>query len=95
MTDSALGPQASLPPLPVPVDGPKRAVTKERLRLLSIAYRISGVLGAGFVSFLLIHLCVFTAISFVPESAFKSSGNQHSTTQSGQQIIRTKLEYGG
>jgi len=72
----------------------KQAVTRERLRLLSIAFRISGILGAVFVSFLLIHLCVFTAISFMPESTFQSSGNQHSTTQNGQQSIQPNTNAG-
>ena len=87
-------PQPNPPPLPVPFDDSKRAVTRERLRLLSIAYRISGILGAVFVSFLLIHLCVFTVISFVPGSAFQSNGNQHSTTQNSQQSIQTKTNAG-
>ena len=94
MTDSTAGPQASPPPLPVQVNDPKRAVTRERLRLLSIAYRISGILGAVFVSFLLIHLCVFTVISFMPESAFQSKGNQHSTVQNSQQSIQKKTNAG-
>ena len=89
MTDSSLAPAASPPPLPpVPVDESARAITRERLRLLSIAYSISGVLGAVFVSFLLIHLCVFTAISFMPESAFQSKGNQQSTTQKSPQVVQ-------
>ena len=76
MTPPPLIPAACPPPLPpVPVDEAARAVTRERLRLLSIAYYVSGALGAVFVSFLLIHLCVFTAISFMPESAFQSKGN--------------------
>lgn len=91
MTDPTSGPQASPPPLPpLPIDDSKRAVTRERLRLLSIAYRISGIIGAVFISFLLIHLCVFTVISFMPESAFQSSGSQHSTTQN----IQTKNNAG-
>jgi len=95
MTDSSTGPQTNPPPLPpVPIDDPRRAVTRERLRLLSIAYRISGILGAVFVSFLLIHLCVFTVISFIPESAFQSTGSQHSATQNSQQRIQKKTNAG-
>jgi len=89
MTEPSLAPAASPPPLPpVPADESARAVTRERLRLLSIAYYISGVLGAVFVSFLLIHLCVFTAISFMPESAFQTNGSQHSTAQRSPQSIQ-------
>lgn len=88
-------PQTSPPPLPpVLVDASKRAVTRERLRLLSIAYRIYGILGALFVSFLLIHLCVFTVFSFVPESAFQSTGKQQSTTQNGQHSVQPKSHSG-
>lgn len=88
MTAPSLILAATPPPLPpVPVNEAARAVTRERLRLLSIAYYISGVLGAIFVSFLLIHLCVFTAISFMPESAFQS-GNQHPSTQSSPQRVQ-------
>jgi len=95
MTDPTQMPQTYPPPLPpVLVDDSKRAVTRERLRLLSIAYRISGILGALFVSFLLLHLCVFTAISFIPESAFQSTGNQNSNTHSSQQIIQPKTNAG-
>ena len=89
MSESTFIPAACPPPLPlVPADEAALAVTRERLRLLSIAYCISGALGAVFVSFLLIHLCVFTAISFMPESAFQSKGNQHSTTQSSPQSVQ-------
>ena len=95
MSESTFIPVVCLPQLPpVPVDEVARAVTRERLRLLSIAYYISGVLGAVFVSFLLIHLCVFTAISFMPESAFQSKGNQHSTTQSSPQSVEKTLSAG-
>ena len=90
MTDPTLISHAAPPPLPVLVGDPGRAVTSERLRLLSIACRISGILGVVFVPFLLIHLCLFTVISFVPESAFQSKGNQHSTTlTNSQQNIQT------
>jgi hypothetical protein len=88
MTAPPLIPAACPPQLPpIPFNEAARAVTHERLRLLSIAYYISGVLGAAFVSFLLIHLCVFTAISFMPESVFQSKGSQHSTTQSSPQSV--------
>ena len=46
------------------------------------------------MSFLLIHLCVFTVISFMPESAFQPSGSQHSSTQNNQQNFQTKNNAG-
>jgi hypothetical protein len=46
---TSLVPAASPPPLPpIPVDEGVRAVTRERLSLLSIAYYISGALGAEY-----------------------------------------------
>lgn len=64
MSNSAPVPQVSPPPLPPGlIDDVKRAVTCERLRLLSIAFYISGALGATFVSILLIHFCVLAAMS--------------------------------
>lgn len=55
------------PPLPPDV---VQAVTRERLRLLSIGYYISGAIGAAMVSVLLIHFTVFLVISFLPESTW-------------------------
>lgn len=95
MSDSTTGPQVIPPPLPIPPDDSRRAVTCERLRLLSIAFRISGILGAGFVSILLIHFFVFTAISFIPESAFQSTGStQHSPHQDSQPNIQKSANAG-
>ncbi|MEI8340581.1 MAG: hypothetical protein WCH43_03475 [Verrucomicrobiota bacterium] len=51
----------------------QRAVTRERLRLLSLGYYISGAIGAVCVSFLLIHLTVFTVLSFIPESKWNKN----------------------
>lgn len=48
----------------------RRAVTRERLRLLSWGYYISGGLGILTVSFLLIHLAFLIAVSSLPESAW-------------------------
>jgi len=62
------------PPLPPTPGGEiRRAVTCERLRILSIAYYISGALGAASISILLIHFCLFTAFSFIPEASFHQS----------------------
>ena len=48
-------------------------VTRERLRLLSLGYYISGGIGALLVSFLLIHLILFTIASFLPQSTWENS----------------------
>jgi len=58
------------PPLPTEIQA---AVTNDRLRLLSLAFYISGAIGVVFVSFLLIHLALFTGFSFIPESAWMNS----------------------
>lgn len=82
MSNSASVPQVVPPPLPPGViDEVKRAVTCERLRLLSIAFYISGALGAAFISILLIHFFVFAAISFMPETAFEPPSGQQSASQ--------------
>lgn len=58
------------PPLPPEV---LRAVTRERLRLLSLAYFWSGAIGAIFVSFLIIHFTLFTVLSFIPQSKWNNN----------------------
>ncbi|CAN5449303.1 hypothetical protein BH09VER1_BH09VER1_35770 [soil metagenome] len=74
-----------LPP-PTALDE-KSIVTRERLRLLSLGYKISGVIGVVMVSFLLFHLVIFTTISFLPPTAFtppaKSSSSQ---VESGSRV---------
>lgn len=69
------------PLLPLPPLDEKRIVARERLRLLSLGYKISGVIGAVMVSFLLMHLVMFTTISFLPPTVFnppaKSPSVQH------------------
>jgi len=46
----------------------RQIIALDRLRLLSIAYYISGAIGAVFVSFLLIHFFVLLGFSFVSDS---------------------------
>jgi hypothetical protein len=59
-----------------------RAVTRERLRLLSLGYYISGAIGALFVSILLFHFIFLLILSFVPESAWNNPhGRQQTVSQ--------------
>lgn len=60
----------------------QRAVTQERLRLLSLGYYISGAIGAVCVSFLIIHMAVFTAISLVPASVWNNKSSTQNSVQS-------------
>lgn len=70
------------PPLPRDPGGEiRRAVTCERLRILSIAYYISGALGAASISILLIHFFLFAAFSFMPEASFHQSPPAHHDSQ--------------
>lgn len=72
------------PPLPLDI---QRAITLERLRLLSWAFYISGAIGIVMVSFLLIHLAVLTSISFNPASIWPSEKNTQGAPPVG--ILRT------
>lgn len=49
-----------------------RIIARERLRLLSIGYYVSGGLGAFFASFLMIYVIMLGAFSFIPEKAWNS-----------------------
>ena len=53
---------------PPPPNFERQIIALDRLRLLSLAYYISGAIGAAFVSFLLIHFFLFLGFSFVPAS---------------------------
>jgi hypothetical protein len=53
------------------------AIANDRLRLLSVAFYISGAIGAVFVSFLLLHLVLFTGVSFIPESMWSTGKSAH------------------
>ena len=43
--------------------------------MLAIGYYISGIIGAVSVSILLLHFCMFAALSFMPPSGFSSGKN--------------------
>jgi hypothetical protein len=54
--------------VPPPSDRSREIVALDRLGLLSLAYYISGAIGAAVVSFLLIHFFILLGLSFVPAS---------------------------
>jgi hypothetical protein len=53
---------------PLRPNGELQIIAIDRLRLLSLAYYISGAIGAAFVSFLLIHFFLLLGFSFLPAS---------------------------
>ena len=65
-----------MPPPPLPMND-QRVVIRERLRLLSLGYYISGAIGAVLVSFLLIHLTFLTILSSLPQSTWEGSRRRH------------------
>ena len=67
----------------------RRAVTQERLRLLSLGYYISGAIGAVCVSFLLIHLAIFTTLSFIPQSKWNNNSKPATSVASDQRNTAT------
>lgn len=66
------------PPSP---DIERQVIALDRLRLLSLGYYISGVIGAAFVSFLLLHFFLFLGFSFIPESQWNASTASPSPAQ--------------
>ena len=62
------------PPLPV---NEQLVVIRERLKLLSLGYYISGGIGAVLVSFLLFHLIFLTVLGSLPQSIWDSSSRSH------------------
>lgn len=57
---------------PLPLDE-KTIIARERLRLLSLGYKISGCIGALMVSVLIFHFIFLTTFSFLPSSAFPAN----------------------
>ena len=57
---------------PPPLNDERQIIAIDRLRLLSLAYYLSGAIGAAFVSFLLIHFFLFLGFSFVPASQWNA-----------------------
>lgn len=58
---------------PPPLNAERQVIALDRLRLLSLAYYISGAIGAAFISFLLIHFFLLLGFSFVPVSQWNVS----------------------
>jgi hypothetical protein len=59
----------------IPAETEALIVTNERLRLLSLAFYISGIIGFICASFLILHTLMFGIFSFIPASEW-SSGNK-------------------
>jgi hypothetical protein len=66
---------------PLQIGSERKVIALDRLRLLSIAYYISGAIGAAFVSFLLIHFFLFLGFSFVPLEQWNTPTSQPRTAQ--------------
>ena len=60
----------------------EQIIVRERLRLLAIGYYVKGAVGAVFVSFLLLHFCMFLGFSFIPESSWNAPSKSAITAQS-------------
>jgi len=68
---------------PPKVFSERQIIALDRLRLLSLAYYISGAIGAAMVSFLLIHFIVLIGISFIPASQWDQSPSKPTISQQG------------
>ena len=68
-------------PAPPEVISERKIIALDRLRLLSLAYYISGAIGAAMVSFLLIHFIVLIGISFIPASQWDQSSSKPALSQ--------------
>ena len=49
----------------------EQIIVRERLRLLAIGFYVKGAVGALFISFLLLHFCLFLGMSFMPQSTWE------------------------
>ncbi len=59
----------------------RQVIALDRLRLLSLAYYISGAIGAAMVSFLLIHFFLLIGLSFIPASQWNQSAAKPAISQ--------------
>jgi hypothetical protein len=66
----------------VPPEPEEQIIVRERLRLLAIGYYVKGAVGTVFVSFLLLHFCMFLGFSFIPESSWNTPPKSPATAQS-------------
>ena len=70
---------APLPPTPIQAEI-QAALDADRLKLLEIGYYISGIVTAVFVSFLLLHFCLFLFFAFNPQFFNNPHGTGHQGT---------------
>jgi hypothetical protein len=49
----------------------EQIIVRERLRLLAIGFYVKGAVEAVFISFLLLHFCLFLGMSFMPQSTWE------------------------
>jgi len=62
------------------------ALERQRLRLLSLGYYVSGAIGVAFVSFLLIHFFLFLGFSFIPQSQWNAGTRSPAAAQQASPI---------
>ena len=67
---------------PVASEVEEQIIVRERLRLLALGYYVKGAVGAVFISFLLLHFCMFLGFSFIPESSWNAPSKSATTAQS-------------
>jgi hypothetical protein len=67
---------------PIAAEAEEQIIVRERLRLLAIGYYVKGAVGAVFVSFLLLHFCMFLGFSFLPESSWNPPPKSATTARS-------------
>jgi hypothetical protein len=60
----------------------EQIIVRERLRLLALGYYVKGAVGAVFISFFLLHFCLFLGMSFIPESSWNTPSKSVATAQS-------------
>ena len=60
----------------------EQIIMRERLRLLALGYYVKGAVGAVFISFFLLHFCLFLGMSFIPESSWNAPSKSVTTVQS-------------
>lgn len=74
LTDLSADSPASPPPFPVLELDNEDAIVKDRVKILAWGYYLHGAINMVMVSFLLIHLAIFSAVSLVPSAEKAMSG---------------------
>jgi len=57
------------------------------LGTIALGYYVKGAVGAVFISFLLLHFCVFLGFSFIPESSWNAPSKSATTAQSPSVLL--------